>query len=243
MSKAKIIGISLASVAAVAALGSVLFFWLSGRELRRTLAMQEKLLTSELSRQDANALKAELMRSIDEMDRDTLRELQGEMGDQRRQRMRASVTAYHESVGDDKVAVLDEALDRMAKTREVGFEAFSTRRGGMPRGARQGNTQRQNRERRNDQQRLNRDGNDQPGAARQDRPARPDGANRAGRGNRPGGDPNRRRTREGRDDGRGDRDRERLSDEERQQWGEYFQALRQRAEERGMEWGRGRRRG
>ena len=40
MSKSKIIGISVASAAVVAAVGTILFFWLNGRDVRRVLAMQ-----------------------------------------------------------------------------------------------------------------------------------------------------------------------------------------------------------
>lgn len=239
MTKAKIIGFSLAGVAVAAVIGTTLFLWLSDREVRRVMAMQEKLLTADLSSTDSNSLKTQLMRSIDEMDRDTLRELQRKMRDQQRERTRASVAAYHDAVGDEQVAVLDEALERLARAREVGLEAFGTRRRGMPRGARQGNQQQPNR---GDRQRRNRDDNAPPNAARRDRTAPSSDATGQPREGQPRRDGDQqRRQRQGRDDRGGDRERQQLSDAEREKWDEYRQALRKRAEERGMDWGRRRR--
>lgn len=220
MTKAKIIGLSVGGLVLVTGIGFALLFGQSGREVRRVLALQQQLLTSDLSASESNTLKTQLMRSIDELDRDTLHELQNQMREAQREQTRASVAAYQAAVGDEKTAVLDEALDRYAQAREVGRDAFGTRRRGMPRAARAANGR---------PDRTNERGDD---SARKNG-ARPDGGGDRGPREETG------RRRGGGDRDRGDR--QPMSDAEREQWSQYREALRNRAEERGMELGRRRR--
>ena len=116
---------------------TTLFWWLGpDLEVRRALALKDQLADSEdLSRVAKNSLKTQLMRTVDEMDRKSLRALQDQLRDQMRQLTETSIEAYQSAPDEEKVAILDEAIDRMVKSRDV-YSALRSRRGWRGRGQR-----------------------------------------------------------------------------------------------------------
>jgi hypothetical protein len=206
-------------------LGTALVIWLGpDRQIRRALALEQQLANGEeLSQVERNALKTQLMRTVDEMDRDRLRQLQGRMRERDRQLTQQSMEAFQAASETEKAAILDEAIDRMVKSRETASAMRSGRGWGGRRGGRT---------RRPDQARPDgQAGRQRPDNAGQQARPRPDGgrdANARDRGRRQGGN-----------DGRPE-----LSEEERALRTAYYEALAKRAEERGVElsrWRRGRR--
>jgi hypothetical protein len=116
---------------------TTLFWWLGpDLEVRRALALKDQLADSgDLSRVARNSLKTQLMRTVDEMDRKSLRALQDQLRDQMRQLTETSIEAYQSAPDEEKVAILDEAIDRMVKSRDV-YSALRSRRGWRGRGQR-----------------------------------------------------------------------------------------------------------
>jgi hypothetical protein len=120
-----LVGIGLAVV-----IVTTLFWWLGpDLEVRRALALKDQLADSEdLSRVAKNSLKTQLMRTVDEMDRKSLRTLQDQLRDQMRQLTETSIEAYQSAPAEEQVVILDEAIDRMVKSRDV-YSALRSRRG------------------------------------------------------------------------------------------------------------------
>jgi len=214
--KSTIIGASLGGSALLAILVTALFFWLGPNlQIRRVVALQEQLVNAEdMSRVEKNSLKTQLMRAIDEMDRENRRKLQELVRDQQRQLTATNMKAFQAASETEKIAVLDEAIDHWVKTREVNSAMRSGRgwRGGRGR---------------------------RGGGDREARGRRPENTGQP-RGERPvSGETVRRDRRRERD---GDNERPELTEEEQSLRAEYFTALQQRAEHRGIEM-RGQRRG
>ena len=123
-------GISLAAV-----IVATLYWWLGpDLEVRRALALKDQLANSEdLSRVARNSLKTQLMRTVDEMDRSSLRTLQNQLRDEMRQLTETNIEAYQSAAAEEKVVILDEAIDRMVQSRDV-YSALRSRRGWRGRG-------------------------------------------------------------------------------------------------------------
>lgn len=225
--KQKIVG-AVGGSTLVAVLGMVLFIWLGpDRQIRRALALGQQLADGEdLSQVEQNALKMQLMRTVDEMDRDKLRELQNQVRERDRQLAQRSMEAFQTASETEKVAILDEAIDRMVKSRQVSAamrsgRGWGGRRGGWTRRPNQG----------------------QPGqeAGRQ----RPDNAGQQARPRPDSGPGGREANARDRGRRRGENDeRPELSEEDRALRTAYYEALAKRAAERDVElsrWRRGRR--
>ena len=223
-SRKKLLGGLLGSGAGLAILATLFFLWMGpNRQVRQALALRDQFAESDdLSRAARNSLKTELMRKVDEMDRDVRRKLQEELREQRREFTRRNMEKYQHAAYADKPAVLDEALDHMVRMRgaDSAIGRYRGRRGYRPRrprndGANNGQGQ---------------TGRDAAGDAGQRRSPR--------EGN--GGVAERNRSREGGEDGRQrNRDRDdrgqQLTDEQREMLAQYYTALRERAEERGID--------
>lgn len=128
---------TLVSIGLAVVIVTTLFWWLGpDLEVRRALALKNQLADSEdLSRVARNSLKTQLMRTVDEMDRKSLQTLQDRLRDQMRQLTKTSIEAYQSAPAEEKVGILDEAIDRMVKSRDV-YSALRSRRGWRERGRR-----------------------------------------------------------------------------------------------------------
>ena len=197
---------ALAATAAVLIVGVALYIWFSGQSARKIAKLRSQLAEVGLSTTERNALKTQLMRTVDEMDRNQLRTISAELREQRRQQSAERIRDFHAASESERQAILDEALDQMAAERDFN----SAMGGGRRRGVRRGN--RGARER---------GGNQRDRAAQTDR-----GQNDRG----PAGE--QRRVGEPRRSGGPE-----LSDEQRRQRTEYYEALKARAEERGIQFG------
>jgi hypothetical protein len=214
MSKTAKIWSVVAATAALLIVGVTIYVWFSGQSARKIARLRSQLAQEDLSPSERNALKTQLMRTVDEMDRDQLRAMSASVREQRRQISAQRIRDFHAASESEKLAVLDEAIDQMAAERDFN-SAFN---GGRRRGGRRPN-----------RGATNRGGNqlergDQTGRGRERNAAGQGGA--AGEQRR-GGDQRR----------RGDAE---LSEEQQRQRTEYFEALKARAEERGVEIGDGR---
>jgi ribosomal protein S13 len=104
--------------------------------MKTILALKDQLADSEdLSRVARNSLKTQLMRTVDEMDRNSLRALRDELRGQMQQFTETNIEAYQSAVAEEKVVILDEAIDRMVKSRDI-YSALRSRRGWRGRGRR-----------------------------------------------------------------------------------------------------------
>lgn len=227
MSKQTKIWAGIGTAVALLVMGATLFYWVGGRSTRKVIALQKQLLeSSDLSRTDRNALKAQLMRTVDEMDRGKLRDMQGKLREQQRAEMQASMDAYLAASEEEKQVVLDATIDRLSQAREV-YAALRTD-GMRGRRSRGGNADQRSRDQQNgrgDRNRQNRPPDDNraagsPSDQNRQRPSRGPGTESRQRGDRP-----------------------ELSEEQRQLRNDYFAALAARAQERGIEVPLGRRRG
>jgi hypothetical protein len=96
------------------------YAWIANRPLRAATALQDKLLQAgDISPAERNELKLQLMRTVDEMDRDKVRKLYTQLKTLQQAREAAEITAFHAASDDEKLVILDQALERWANSREV----------------------------------------------------------------------------------------------------------------------------
>ena len=116
---------------------TALFWWLGpDLEVRRALALKDQLANrDDLSRVARNSLKTQLMRTVDEMDRKSLKTLRDELRVQMQQFTETNIEAYQSAAAEEKVVILDEAIDRMVKSQDI-YSALRSRRGWRGRGRR-----------------------------------------------------------------------------------------------------------
>ena len=213
--RAIIIGSSVLAGIVAIALTFVLF---GDRSVAKALAIQQQLTNESPPPQVQRQLVQDLTRMVDKMDREQLRAMGEQIREQSRAMFEQNLDEFLAASEADRDAILDRHIEESQQWRQV-YTAMRTdafrvrgRRGGQGR-----NGQGRNGQGRNEQ------------AARGDRNnGQPNGGNRPRPENR-GGE---RRAADGRaGDGRAD-------DGRREQYAEYWAALRVRAEERGIDLGR-----
>jgi len=251
--KNKIISSTIGGAITLAIFTTLFVFWLGpSRQVRQAMALRDQFARSEdLTQPARNKLKTQLMRSVDEMDRDTRCKLREKLREEQRDVSRQSMADFRDAADDEKPAILDEAIDYYVTMREansaIGRGGGRGRyRGGPRHGDRQGREgQRREGQGREGQGREGqgregwrgeRRGMDQPVRGERNGSPRSDVAGvRSERGGGGEAGTTRGPRRRGPDPG-GDRDG--ASDEERQLRTEYYAALQERAEERGIAIGR-----
>ncbi len=126
------------------AIAASVAWWRQGRSLQQVMSLKEQLLagTENMSPPERNRLLTELMRTVDEMDRDQLRTLQDQVRQQQRESFQRAMDEYQQASGPEKKAVLDREIDRWVAEREVNAALRSNsmwrggRGGGRGRGGR-----------------------------------------------------------------------------------------------------------
>jgi len=276
--KNKIISSTIGGAITLAIFTTLFVFWLGpSRQVRQAMALRDQFARSEdLTQPARNKLKTQLMRSVDEMDRDTRCKLREKLREEQRDVSRQSMADFRDAADDEKPAILDEAIDYYVTMREA--NSAIGRGGGRGRyrgGPRHGDRQGREGQRREGQ---GREGQGREGQGRE-------GQGREGQGREGQGREGQRREGQGREGWRGERrgmdqpvrgerngsprsdvagvrserggggeagttrgprrrgpdpggDRDGASDEERQLRTEYYAALQERAEERGIAIGR-----
>jgi hypothetical protein len=114
---------------------TTVYWWLGPDfEVRRALTLKDQLANSgDLSRVARNSLKTQLMRTVDEMDQNSLNALRDKLRDQMQQFTETNIQAYQSAAAEEKVVILDESIDRMVQSRDV-YSALRSRRGWRGRG-------------------------------------------------------------------------------------------------------------
>lgn len=215
---------------------TTLFWWLGpDLEVRRALAFKDQLADSgDLSRVAKNSLKTQLMRTVDEMDRNSLRRLRDKLRDEMRQFTETSIQAYQSASDEEKVVILDEAINRMVNSRDV----YSALRSGRGWWGGRGQRGRGDRGTRGDQAAR---GDQRGSGERAGRGAQGGQGDQAVRGAQAGrGDQAARGQDRGQDRGENSQ-RPELTEEQRAERAErmeFYAAMGERAEERGVEMGR-----
>ncbi len=110
------------------------YYGYKDHEVRRIAALQQQLENNDLSRTERNALKTQLMRTVDEMNPQQRRELQRDVFRQQRERMLSAVEEYHRAPAAERVAILDRELEQWQRSRELFGGGGMRGRGGGPGG-------------------------------------------------------------------------------------------------------------
>lgn len=115
--------------------GYFLLQWYQDRDVRRAAMLREQLLQGdELPRTERNALKLQLIRTMDEMDREKRRALEREYMHEQREHMRQAAEEYQSALSQtERNAILDRELALIAKMQDLGLTDFAA---GMRRGGR-----------------------------------------------------------------------------------------------------------
>ena len=204
--------IILGSTFALVAAAVAGFFLFSDRSVSEALAMQQQLTSAEAPAPSIHRrLTQDLTRLVDKMDRDQLRELGEQVREQSREVFNQNLAEYLETPPDQRDAVLDRHLAVSQQWADV-YEALRTDAFRGRRGGNRGQRNRQPQGNRQAQAGANNNGNN--GNRQRSNDQRPANAQR---------DPNR------------DANRDATQNAQREQFAEYWQALRDRAEERGIE--------
>ena len=140
-----------------AALGACVAYWLTGRQYGKVAKLVDQLSSSELSRGEYNQVKLELMRTMDEMPRDKVRDVYSRLRDKQREDERKKIEAFHTATDAEKNVILDDALNGWQQGREI-MGALRTDMARRRRGGRGG----RGRERGTDERRRQRDSENRP---------------------------------------------------------------------------------
>jgi hypothetical protein len=120
----------------------LLFFVLRGESsAQRALALKDQLIATgeELSSVERNRLLVQLMRTVDEMDREQLRTLRQQWRLQRMSQLDAALTEYRAASSWQKPTILDRQIDQFVKLRPIDEALSGGSRGGAGWGGRRRN--------------------------------------------------------------------------------------------------------
>lgn len=96
------------------------YTWIANRPIRIATDLQDQLLRAgDMSQAERNELKLQLMRTVDEMDRDKVQQLYSKLKQRHREREAEEIEAFHTASDNEKLVILDQALERWSNSREV----------------------------------------------------------------------------------------------------------------------------
>ncbi len=143
VSKSKKISLGIVGTLLVGAIGFGLWSWYSGRNISKVNKLVERLaVAGDLPKVERNALKLELMRTVDELPGEQLQELYRQLGEKSADQEKEKISQFASASDADKAVLLDADLERRKNRGDV-WRAL--RSDGMPYGARRGNGRRRNR--------------------------------------------------------------------------------------------------
>lgn len=119
-SKQKVIGGVVGAVVVLLVGGSV-YAWMSNAPIRKVADLQNQLLNAnDLSKDEFNALKLNLMRTVDSMPREKVREMYEQIGEQRREQDKQNMDEFF-ALGSDaeKERLLGRVIEEKQRSRDI----------------------------------------------------------------------------------------------------------------------------
>lgn len=141
--KTKSVAIKIVAAVLVGAIGFGVWSWFGNRDLDKVSKLVDRLaVAGDLPKADRNALKLDLMRTVDELPGEKLNELYSQLRKKGAEHEKAKIQEFASASDGDKPALLDADLERQKNRGEV-WRAL--RSDGMPYSSWGGNRRRRNR--------------------------------------------------------------------------------------------------
>jgi len=87
----------------------------------KTLDMERRLLLGEATGRDGKRVVAEIIRNVDRMPRDDVKEVQRVLEEEWQRSRQSDIDAYFSAAPDDKRSILDRSIDRALAYRDLSF--------------------------------------------------------------------------------------------------------------------------
>lgn len=124
-------GRGLAAVAGVAVIGLLGWWWLSDGEdlVDETLVLERRLLDGDATGRDGRRTVDAIIRNVDRMSPDEVREVQRTLETEWREARDEDVEAYFAAQPDERRSILDRSIDRTLVYKELRFAVNPRARG------------------------------------------------------------------------------------------------------------------
>jgi len=87
----------------------------------KTLDMERRLLLGEAAGRDGKRVVAEIIRNVDRMPRDDVKEVQRVLEEEWQRSRQSDIDAYFSAAADDRRSILDRSIDRALAYRDLSF--------------------------------------------------------------------------------------------------------------------------
>ena len=144
VSKSKKISLGIVGTLLVGAIGFGLWSWYAGRNISKVNKLVERLaVAGDLPKVERNALKLELMRTVDELPGEQLQELYRQLGEKNADQEKEKISQFASASDAEKAVMLDADLERRKNRGDV-WRAL--RSDGMPYSSWRGKGRRRNKD-------------------------------------------------------------------------------------------------